>query len=119
MARSSTTKQLSEYKRRYRALANKLAEIGLISSGTVTKRLTRCGTPGCHCHADPPQLHGPYFQWTAKVDGKTITRRLSEHEAAIYEEWISNERKLHAIIAEMREMAAKAGAIILERGVAS
>ena len=119
MARSKASDQLAEHERRYRELAGKLAEIGLIASGSITRRSTRCGTPGCHCHADPPQLHGPYFQWTAKVNGKTVTRRLSEAEARIYEEWIANDRQLRAVITEMREIAAKAEAIILEAAVAS
>ncbi|MGH8903826.1 MAG: DUF6788 family protein [Egibacteraceae bacterium] len=42
---------------------------------------TCCGSPGCRCHADPPQPHGPYYQWTAKANGKTVTRRLTEHQA--------------------------------------
>ena len=62
----------------YRELAAELATIGLIHSGSVTRRYTRCATPGCKCHADPPQPHGPYYQWTAKINGKTVTRRLSE-----------------------------------------
>ena len=33
-----------------------------------------CGTPSCRGRADPPQMHGPYWQWTAKIDGKTLTR---------------------------------------------
>ncbi|HEY5271885.1 MAG TPA: DUF6788 family protein [Acidimicrobiales bacterium] len=119
MARSKASDQLAEHERRYRELAGKLAEIGLIASGSITQRSTRCGTPGCHCHADPPQLHGPYFQWTAKVNGKTVTRRLSEAEAQIYEEWIDNDRQMRAVITEMREIAAKAEAIILEAAVAS
>ncbi|MGH9028746.1 MAG: DUF6788 family protein, partial [Acidimicrobiales bacterium] len=52
----SAAEELAEYERRYRALAGELAEIGLIASGSVTRRSTRCSTPGCHCHADPPQL---------------------------------------------------------------
>jgi len=119
MARSKASDQLADYERRYRELAGQLAEIGLIASGSIMQRSTRCGTPGCHCHADPPQLHGPYFQWTAKVNGKTVTRRLSEDEAQIYGEWIDNDRQMRAVIAEMREIAAKAEAIILEAAVAS
>jgi hypothetical protein len=44
----------------------------------------------------PPQAHGPYNQWTAKVNGKTVTRRLTETEAAHYREWIAiaNDRRL-------------------------
>lgn len=119
MARPSRTTELAEYERRYRALAGELAKIGLIASGSVTRRSTRCGTPGCRCHADPPRLHGPYAQWTAKVDGKTVTRRLSEQEAQIYEEWIANDRQFRAVVTEMRKIAAKAEAIILEGAVAS
>lgn len=107
MARASTTDRLAGYERRYRELARQLADIGLIASGSVTRRYTRCGTPGCRCHADPPQPHGPYWQWTAKVDGKTVTRRLTERQARLYTQWIANDRQLRATIAEMRKIAAK------------
>ncbi|MGI8751440.1 MAG: DUF6788 family protein, partial [Acidimicrobiales bacterium] len=51
-------------------------------------------------------------QWTAKVNGKTVTRRLSDHEARLYQEWIDNDRRLRALIANMREVAAKATDLI-------
>ena len=47
-----------------------LAAAGLALPGTLADRMTRCGHPGCRCHADPPQMHGPYHQWTAKSAGK-------------------------------------------------
>ncbi len=84
MARS-TTDRIAAYERRYRALARQLADVGLIAAGSITRRYTRCGSPGCRCHADPPQPHGPYWQWTAKVNGKTVTRRLTPTEAALYQ----------------------------------
>jgi hypothetical protein len=70
MARAKGEEQLADYERRYRELSAQLAEIGLISSGSVTHRYTHCATPGCKCHGDPPQRHGPYYQWTAKVGEK-------------------------------------------------
>ena len=85
MARS-TEERLAAYERRYRELAAQLADIGFISSGSLTRRYTRCSTPGCRCHADPPQPHGPYYQWTTKIDGKTITRRLTKAEAELYQD---------------------------------
>jgi len=85
-----------------------LADVGYIAAGSITRRHTRCGTPSCRCHADPPQMHGPYWQWTAKIDGKTVTRRLSQSEAELYQEWIANDRQLRAIITQMRQVAAKA-----------
>jgi hypothetical protein len=111
MARSAADR-LAAYQRRYRELAERIADIGFIAAGSVVRTHNRCGKPNCRCHADPPQPHGPYWQWTAKVGGKTVTRRLSETEAGLYQEWIGNDRKLRALIAEMRQVAAKATELI-------
>ena len=66
------------------------AQAGFILPGTLTVRMTRCGNPGCRCHADPPRLHGPYDQWTRKIDGKTVTRILSDDQLADYQPWFDN-----------------------------
>ena len=110
----STADRLAGYERRYRELAAQLADVGLIAAGSITRRYTRCASPGCRCNADPPQRHGPYWQWTAKKNGKTVTRRLTQHQATLYTEWIANDRKLRAIIAEMRKIAAKATELQLQ-----
>ena len=115
MARAKDSGQLAEYERRYRELAGQLANVGLIYSGSIARRYTRCATPGCKCHADPPQLHGPYYQWTAKKNGKTVTRRLNPAEAALYKEWIDNDRELRRILQQMRQVAAKAAGLRLEQ----
>ncbi|MDN5920738.1 MAG: hypothetical protein L0I76_37490, partial [Pseudonocardia sp.] len=107
--------RLAQAQRRYRELAAQLADIGLIASGSVLHRYTRCGNTGCRCHADPPQRHGPYYQWTAKVDGKTSTRRLTAGEAALYQQWITNDRQLREVVNEMREVAAEASEIIINQ----
>ena len=113
MARS-TKQQLAAYERRYRDLAAQLADIGYIAAGSLAQRHNRCGTKTCRCHADPPQLHGPYWQWTAKVDGKTVNRRLTQAEAERYQEWIANDRRHRALVTKMREVAAKATELLLK-----
>ena len=113
MAKMSDARRLADCERRYRKLAIELAEIGFISSGSVTRRYTRCGTPGCKCHADPPEPHGPYYQWTAKVNGKTVTRRLSAEEAGLYKEWIANDRRMRKVIQKMRGVAEKAEEVLV------
>ena len=114
----TTARQLADYERRYRAvaaqLATELATIGLIHSGSVIKRYTYCATPRCRCHGDPPQPHGPYWQWSAKVKGKTVSHRLSDVEAELYQEWIANDRRLNDLIGQMRQVAAEAAALKLE-----
>ena len=108
MATKRTATRLGAYERRYRELARQLADIGYIASGSVAPRYNRCGKANCACHADPPRLHGPYWHWTAKVNGKTVNRRLSERDAQLYNEWIANDRRVRALLAQMREVAAKA-----------
>jgi len=109
-----TANQSATYERRYQDLARQLADIGYIAAGSLALRHNRCGTKTCRCHADPPQLHGPYWQWTAKVNGKTVNRRLTQREAELYQEWIANDRRHRALVAKMREVAAKATELLLK-----
>lgn len=113
MVSKRTRSRLDAYERRYRELARQLGDIGYIASGSVASRFNRCGKANCACHADPPRLHGPYWQWTAKIDGKTVNRRLSQREAQLYNEWIGNDRQAHALLAKMHGVAAKATELIL------
>lgn len=119
MAKTSAADRLAGYERQYRELAAQIADVGIIASGSVTRRYTRCTSPGCRCNADPPAPHGPYWQWTAKVDGKTVTRRLTAREAALYQEWIGNDRRVRALLAKMRTVAAKATRILLKEDVST
>jgi hypothetical protein len=107
--------KLERYERTYRSLAAQLAEIGFISPGSLVVRQTSCGKPGCRCQADPPQRHGPYYQWSRAVAGKTISRRLDEREAELYRGWIANRRLLEQIIARMEEVSTAAGEILLRQ----
>ena len=113
MARTKTA-SLADHERRYRALAAQLTEIGFIRSGSLALRYNYCGKANCRCHADPPQPHGPYYQWTAKIDGKTINRRLNAKQAQLYRQWIDNDRRLRDVIDKMRSVAAQATELILQ-----
>ena len=105
--------RLERYERSYRALAAELAGLGFISQGSVVVRYTTCGKPGCRCQADPPHRHGPYYQWSRAVAGKTVSRRLSESEAELYRGWIANRRRLEEIVARMEQISAAAGELLL------
>ena len=90
---------------RYEALKRALAEVGLIRRGSLVKRFMPCGKPGCRCQAKPPQLHGPYYQWTRKVRGKTVTVRLSRQEAQLLARWIDNGRHLEKLVGEIERVS--------------
>ena len=111
--------RLERYERSYRALAaelaTELATIGFISQGSVVSRYTSCGKTGCRCQADPPQRHGPYYQWSRAVAGKTVTRRLNEAQAELYQGWIANRRRLEQLLDQMEQTSAAAGELPLRQ----
>lgn len=90
---------------RYDALKRAVTEVGLIRRGSLVRRFMPCGKPGCRCQATPPELHGPYYQWTRKVRGKTVTLRLTESQAEALAAWIANGRRLDDIIAQMERLS--------------
>lgn len=77
------------------------APLGPALPGTLHSRYGRCGTAGCRCHADPPALHGPWWSWTRKVNGKTVTARLTDEQARDYQPWIANARRLREPTTEL------------------
>ncbi len=106
---------LPQLRRRHHALAARIGQIGFALSGSLVHRYTTCGKPGCHCQADPPRPHGPYYQLTRKVAGKTVTTRLTPSQAARYAEWIANQRELRRLIAEMEHVSRQAADLILSK----
>ena len=88
-------------------IAAAIAEIGFALPGSVVTRHTRCGKPNCRCKADPPELHGPYIQWTRKIAGKTATRILSPDQYARYQPWFENADRLRELTAQLEAISVR------------
>jgi hypothetical protein len=86
-------------------LISRLARTGPALPGTLIERTARCGKRNCRCHADPPRLHGPYWQWTRKHAGKTITITLTPDQAARYQPWFNNARDLRHVITQIEQLS--------------
>jgi hypothetical protein len=86
-------------------LRAQLAAIDYVLPGTINTVMNRCGKPTCGCHADPPRLHGPYITWTRKVNGKTVTRRLTPEQLERYQPWIENNRRLRQLVAQLETLS--------------
>ena len=89
------------------AIQAALGQIGHTLPGSITIRRTRCGKPRCACKADPPALHGPYIQWTRTVNGKTVTRTLTQAQYDTYAPWFANARRLRTLAAELEALSLK------------
>ena len=92
----------------YRALKDALATLGYFCKGTVTSRTFTCGRASCACSHDPARRHGPYFEWTYKVAGKTVYHRLSPPEARIYKEGAAEYRKLKSLLRRLETISRRA-----------
>jgi len=101
-------RSFTECQRRYGELTRALAEVGFVWPGTVQRRMLTCGKPKCICHRDPQSRHGPYYYWTSKKEGKTISRQLTPEEAAILESWIDNRRKVDDTLKRMTRISERA-----------
>jgi len=101
-------KKLHTLRLKQQELAQQLSNVEFIWSGTITKRFLTCGKPSCACHADPDARHGPYYYWTTKKAGKTVSRTLTEQQAALLEQWIENRRKLEHILDAMKKLSQEA-----------
>lgn len=86
-------------------IAAQLGSVGFALPGTILERRIRCGKNGCRCNADPPQLHGPYYQWTRKVKGKTETRLLSAAQLARYGSWFENAKRIRTLTGELEALS--------------
>jgi hypothetical protein len=89
------------------AIARELAAIarrGQLLPGSIAARQMRCGRPTCACHAQPPRLHGPYWQWTRKLAAKTVGRYLSADQANDYQQWIDNDRRARELLTRLETL---------------
>jgi hypothetical protein len=81
-----------------------IARSGKVLAGSIVERRTRCGRPGCRCMADPPQPHGPYYQWTRKIRAKTIGRWITPEQRDDYQPWLDNSRRLRELVTRLEAL---------------
>ena len=91
----------------YQELRDQLAQTGYITTGSITTVYRKCGKPYCFCAKDEKAVHGPYNVWTRKINGKTVTRNLTDTQAELCKKCIQNMRHLEATIDQMKKLTAK------------
>jgi hypothetical protein len=90
---------------RFRQTRQQLQHLDYFLKGTVLKRMMKCGQPTCACHRDPSHRHGPYFEWTYKLHGKTVSVKLSPQAAPLYQAATKQHRQLKIVLARMERLS--------------
>ena len=85
------------------ALLRQISELGDFQPGSITGASRRCGSSRCHCAKPDDPGHGPHFQLTQKVDGKTVTQHLPSPAAV---------QKAKSEIAEFRKFQTLTGELL-------
>lgn len=109
---ASVDSSLRRLEDRHHALLAEVADLGLVLRGSIARRLTRCGNAACRCHATPPVLHGPYYIWTRKVAGTTVTAQLKPEYAARCKDWSRNMRKLDRTVRQLQAIGLRAATVL-------
>ena len=91
--------------RAYESLKRQILGLGFARPGSLVRRFMPCGKPSCCCMGKPPRLHGPYFQWSCKLAGKTRTVRLSREQARLCQPWMRNHRSLRRLLRQMERVS--------------
>jgi hypothetical protein len=90
---------------RFRQTQQQLQQVDYFLKGTVLKRMMKCGQPTCACHRDASRRHGPYFEWTYKLRGKTVSVKLSPQAAPLYQAATKQHRQLKVVLARMERLS--------------
>ena len=96
---------LERHAQRFRELQRGIQQIEYFCKGTVLKRMMKCGKAQCACASDPTKRHGPYFELTYKVNGKTVNVKLSPEAAPLYQAASLQYRKLKTLLNRLEKLS--------------
>jgi hypothetical protein len=91
-------KVASQARERISRIRDSFAVLDTLCSGTLLKRMMKCGKPGCRCEQDPAARHGPYYEWGHMKGGKLVHRYVSPEQAVVLRQAIANYRSVKKLL---------------------
>ena len=82
-------------------LRQQLAAIGDLRPGSLVQTYRKCGKPSCRCASPEHPGHGPYWQLTCAVGGKTRSRSIPASEVEATKGQIAECQRLRRLVAEL------------------
>ena len=104
----SNATSADRYAQRFSDLRLQLQQLEYFCKGTILERRMKCGQPNCACQGDPAKRHGPYWEWTYKLNGKTVNVKLSSTAGPLYKAAAQRYRRLKTLLTRMERLSHKA-----------
>jgi hypothetical protein len=86
-------------RRRFERLAQRLGQSEWVLVGTILPRRVPAR------HGASRKRLGPYYQWTFKEAGKTVTVNLSASQVKLFQRAIDRQRQVEKILEQMRRLS--------------
>lgn len=89
-------------KSRIEQMKKRIAELGPVLPGSISQQWNVCGKQGCRCK-DPkePRKHGPYYQLSFTVGGRSSSMFLRKEDLAVARQAIARYRTLRQLCAQL------------------
>ena len=93
---------MSKYSKKVAQLRKELGQDDPILPGSISEQWNVCGTPGCKCK-DPvnPVRHGPYYQLSFSVGGKSSSMFINKKDLAEVKDRIARYRRYKKLVTEL------------------
>ena len=81
-----------------------LATSGPFHPGKLSQQYTVCNQPNCACkRKDNPKKHGPYYQLSYAVKGRSRTRFVKQHDIGTVQQYINEYQRVKALLQDLSE----------------
>lgn len=89
---------------RYERIKGRLLSIGLAIPGTIRETYLQCGKSWCACSKKGGTLHGPYYFWNRKVNGKLTSKSIPKDKLRVFRAWINNRQEIERLAQQLLEI---------------
>jgi hypothetical protein len=96
--------KIDQLKRRHKDLKRSLLALEPTIQGSILRRVIQRPDPE---HPERMKNYGPYYQWTRKLDARTVIQNLTASQAKAFERAIRENRRLEKTVAEIRAISLK------------
>ena len=90
-----------------KCLKSKITSKEYVLNGSLARQHKKCGKINCRCHGDKKYWHGPYWIWTRKENGKTVTKTLNKNQVVTVKKAIKEMKELNLLIESWRSQSLK------------